>query len=162
MLAIKHVYQWASLIAMLASAGLGFRYGGRSGTVIATAMTAAWFLTGIVHKSRLYGLETGAALVDVALFVIVLVTALRSTKWWPMYAAAMVGMLPVLHAAVLYDPTIAGRGVYIGQAYLSYLAMLALGLGSWCERSEVSPTDDGPGHRDDRRAPGLVGGQVLH
>ncbi len=140
---------------MLGSAGVACRYGGRSGVIIASAMCGAWFATGIVHKAVVQGLEAGVAVVDLVLFIVVLLTSLRSSRWWPMLTAASLGLNVALHGAVIFDPSIWGRAIYVAEAAFSYLAILGLGLGSYLERDR--PDRHRPGRAEPQPPPPAKG-----
>lgn len=78
---------------------------------------------------------------DTALFVLLVVLALRAQKYWPM-AAASVQLLAVLtHVAKMLDTGV-GQWAYMTAGVIwTYLLLIALGVGVWnCRRRKRSPS----------------------
>lgn len=133
LITLNHLYQWVGLVALVVSAALGLLLGGREGRVVAFAMIVAWFASPLVFQAKLQGVEIGLACVDAALLSVLLWVALRSTMWWPMWAAAMLGLIMSLHLAATIDPGIWGRALYVAESVFSYGALASLGVGSLVE-----------------------------
>jgi hypothetical protein len=125
------VHQWASLVFLLLSSGTALWLGGWPERVAGAAMVVAWFATAVIlSKIQLWGLETEVMVVDVALFSVVLAIALRSDRWWPLWAAGFLGLVVLVHLAVILDPKIWGRAYFMASNIFSYLTMLALMIGA--------------------------------
>lgn len=124
----SHFYQWFSLAALLGSTGLALWRGGWPERLAATAMILAWVASTLLYKTHLrFGPQTAVFLVDLALLLVLLFIALRSNRWWPMWACGFHGLTLILMLATLADAKISNRAGYIaGGGIFSYLAMAAL------------------------------------
>jgi hypothetical protein len=124
-------HQWASLVFLLLSSGTALWFGGWPERAAATVMVMAWFATAIIlNRIQLWGLEAEVMAVDIVLFLVLLVIALTSNRWWPMWASAFLGLIVLVHIAVLLDPKIWGRAYFTASNLFSYLTMIALFVGS--------------------------------
>lgn len=134
------VHQWASLIFLLLSSGAALWMGGWPERVAAIAMVTAWFATAVLlAQIQLWGVETEVMIVDVALFVVVLAIALKSDRWWPLWAAGFLGLIVLVHFAVILDRRIWGRAYFVASNIFSYLTLLALLIGSLSRRGRQTP-----------------------
>lgn len=124
-------YQWVSILALTISAGAGLWRGQWPERVAAIAMIVAWMASALLFNgTQLWGPQTGVMLVDSLLLAVLLVIALRSDRWWPMWACGFHGMNVLLHLTVMLDAAIWGRAYYVASAIFSYLTMLALFIGA--------------------------------
>lgn len=129
------LHQWASLVFLLLSCGTALWLGGWPERVAATAMVGAWFATAVLlSKIQLWGLEIEVMIIDVVLFGTVLAIALRSDRWWPLWASGFLGLVVLVHLAVILDPKIWGRAYFVASNIFSYLTMAALLVGSLTRR----------------------------
>jgi hypothetical protein len=131
-MSFSHLYQWISLAALLTSTGVALWRGGWPERLAGGAMILAWFATGVFYKSHLwFGPQTAVFLVDLALLLVLLFIALRSDRWWPMWACGFHGLTLILMLATLLDTRISNRAGYIaGGGVFSYLVMAALFFGA--------------------------------
>jgi hypothetical protein len=124
-------YQWASLIALVLSAAAGLWRGGWPERAAAFGMVGAWFVSALFQSSlQRRGVQTGVMITDILLLALLLAIALKSDRWWPMWAAAFQAMNVVVHLAVLADAKIWGWAYFTGGAVFSYLVMLSLLVGA--------------------------------
>jgi len=124
-------YQWANLLALLLSTGVAVWRGGWPERIAAVAMAAAWLASAILHDAdQLHGPQQLIMAIDLGLFGVLLTLALRSDRWWPMWACAFHGLSVVLALAMLADPGVWSRSGFIAGGVFSYLTMLALFLGA--------------------------------
>lgn len=124
------LYQWASLLALVVCCGVATWRGGWPERSAAAAMVLAWIATAVSQKNlQLWGPQTGVMIIDVLLLAVLLVIALRSDRWWPMWACGFHGLGVFLHIAVMIDADIWGRAYYVASAIFSYLTLIALLLG---------------------------------
>lgn len=134
-------HQWASLVFLLLSSGTALWLGGWPERLAGTAMVAAWFASAIIlSRIKLWGLEIEVMVVDLALFSVVLAIALRSDRWWPLWAAAFLGLIVLVHFAVILDQRIWGRAYFVASNIFSYLTMLAVLIGALSRRARQAPT----------------------
>lgn len=131
-MSFSYLYQWISLVALLMTAGVAVWRGGWPERLAAVAMSLAWFASGLLYKQTLwFGLQTAVFLVDLALLLVLLFIALRSDRWWPMWACGFHGLTLILALATLADARISNRAGYIaGGGVLSHLVMAALVCGA--------------------------------
>jgi hypothetical protein len=135
------LYQWISLAALLVTAVAALWRGGWPERVAALAMVGAWFATGFVHNAlQMWGVQAGVMLVDIALLLVLLFVALRSDRWWPLWACAFHGLNVVLHFAVMADSKVWGLAYFRASSVFSYLTMLALFVGAVSPRRTPRPT----------------------
>ena len=124
-------HQWASLIVLLTSCGFALSFGGRPERLSAVAMILAWFASAVLMRTaREAGLDIAVMTVDIVLFLVVLAISLTSDRWWPMWASAFLGLIVLVHLAVMLDPKIWGRAYFAASNLFSYLTMFALLIGS--------------------------------
>ncbi|PHY21220.1 hypothetical protein [Caulobacter sp. BP25] len=145
-MALNYLYQWASLAALLISTGVALWRGGWPERLAASAMIVAWFSTGWLYDSeQRFGPQTGAFFVDAALMMVLLFIALRSNRWWPMWACGFHALSLILMLATLADPRIPNRASLVaGGGMFSYLTMAALFLGAIRRQSPPSPDAASP------------------
>lgn len=125
------LYQWANLLALLISTGVALARGRWPERVAAVAMIVAWLASTLVHDAaQLRGPQTLVMAIDVTLFLVLLTIALKSDRWWPMWACAFHGLSVVLALAMLADPKVWSRAGFIASGAFSYLTMLSLFLGA--------------------------------
>ncbi|MBU4433731.1 MAG: hypothetical protein KKC14_04860 [Alphaproteobacteria bacterium] len=130
-MAFHALYQWASLMALVATCAAAAWRGGWPERSAAAAMALAWIGSAVVQRSlQLWGLQTGIMIIDGLLLLVLLSIALRSDRWWPMWACGFHGLGVLLHVAVMIDTDIWGRAYYVAGAIFSYLTMLALLVGA--------------------------------
>jgi hypothetical protein len=125
------LYQWASLLALIVACSAALWRGGRPERLAAIAMALAWLASTFAQRSlQLWGPQTQIMIIDGLLLAALLVIALRSDRWWPMWACGFHGLGVLLHVTMMIDPGIWGRAYYVAGAIFSYLTLLALLVGS--------------------------------
>jgi hypothetical protein len=125
------LYQWLGVALLALAIAPAVWRGGWPERLAAGAMIAAWFGSGLVQNGmQLWGLQIGVMLVDVALLVVLLIIALCSNRWWPMWACGFHGLGVLLHLAALLDAKVWGRAVFIAGTVFSVLTLLALFVGA--------------------------------
>lgn len=145
-MSFSHIYQWISLAALLISTGVALWRGGWPERLAAGAMILAWLASGLLYKTRLwFGPQTAVFLVDLSLLLVLLFIALRSDRWWPMWACGFHALSLILTLATLLDTRISNRAGYIaGGGVFSYLVMVALFCGALPRRRAWSPDAASP------------------
>lgn len=136
------LYQWASLLVLLLTAAAAAWRGGWPERLGAAAMVLAWAATAVVYNSiQLRGFQAGPMLVDLVLLLALLYVALRSDRWWPMWACAFQALNVVLHFALAADHVLWRWAAWLASSCFSYLAMLALLVGALGRRRALAATD---------------------
>jgi hypothetical protein len=134
------LYQWLGVAMLILATVPALWRGGWPERTAAVAMIAAWFGSGLVQNGmQLWGVQIGVMLVDLALLGLLLVIALTSNRWWPMWASGFHGMGVLLHIAVLLDPKVWGRAYFIAGTVFSVLTLLALFVGAIRETRRRAP-----------------------
>jgi hypothetical protein len=125
------LYQWISVLALALAAGAGFWRGRWPERSVAAAMIAAWLATALFQNgTQLWGPQSSVMIIDSLLLIALLAIALKSDRWWPMWACGFHALSVVLHIAVMADPKIWGRAYFVAGNTFSYLAMTALFVGA--------------------------------
>ena len=133
------LYQWANLLALLLSTGVALWRGRWPERTAAAAMIIAWVASAVLHDAdQLRGPQALIMAIDIALFLVLLTIALKSDRWWPMWACAFHGLSVVLALAMLADPRVWSRAGFIASGVFSYLTMLSLFLGAIRRRPSAS------------------------
>ena len=81
--------------------------------------------------------EAGGFAADIATLLLLGVVALRSIKFWPMFAAAFQLLGVMTHVAKIIDPAVRPWAYYTAIVIWTYLIYIALGVGTlnaWRER----------------------------
>lgn len=124
------LYQWASLLALVVCCGVAVWRGGWPERAGAAAMALAWLASTFSQRNlQLWGPQTGVMIADGLLLAALLFIALKSDRWWPMWASGFHGLGVLLHMAVMIDAHIWGRAYYVAGAIFSYLTLIALLIG---------------------------------
>lgn len=65
-------------------------------------------------------------------FLLVLATlAMRTTRWWLLWATAFQLLIVVIHLAMIADPSVRARSYATGTIIWAYLVLTALAVGTW-------------------------------
>ncbi len=130
---------WSALIASVAMA---FRWGGLDERFAAIGFFVATLASNAANSS-LYGhTEVGILAVDVALLVGLLVLALRSDRFWPMYATAFQLVAVTVHIASMAEQGNFAWAYAVALIFWSYPVMITLMVGTWMEARFRSADDN--------------------
>ena len=125
------LYQWISVLALALATGAGLWRGRWPERSAAAAMIVAWLATALFENgTQLWGPQSSVMIIDTLLLVVLLIIALKSDRWWPMWACGFHALSVVLHVAMIADPKIWGRAYFVAGNAFSYLAMAALFVGA--------------------------------
>ncbi len=134
------LYQWLGIACLMLATAPALWRGGWPERTAAVAMIAAWLGSGLFQNGmKLWGLQVGVMVIDVALLALLLTIALCSDRWWPMWASGFHGLGVFLHVAVLLDPKVWGRAYFIAGSVFSFLTLLALFVGAITAHRRVRP-----------------------
>lgn len=98
-----------------------------TGLALAFAAIAAPFL----KDHRWLGLQWGVLAVDAAFFLLILVIAFRTTKFWPLAAAGFQLLGLVTHAVITMEAGVRAWAYVTAGVIWSYLILIALAVGTW-------------------------------
>jgi hypothetical protein len=77
--------------------------------------------------------ETGVLVVDFLLLAGLMVLALKSDRFWPMYAASFQFVGSLVHVASMTEQGSYAWAYAVGLVFWSYPVMIALMVGTWLE-----------------------------
>jgi hypothetical protein len=123
-------------IIFIATCGIAFRWGGFDERLTACAFIANAILTNLVSEfdpNRYAHTATLQFYADVALLAMLLVLALRSDRFWPMWAAAFQLILILVHTGSGFQTGNFAWAYYAALIFWSFPLMLALAAGTWLE-----------------------------
>lgn len=109
---------------------------------------ANWAITLVVFKSRSVETQWYVMVVDVALLALYVWLALRSGRYWPLFAAAFALLVVLTHLAHALDTGVSGWAYLTAALIWSYLALFAIGYGAWTApyyATETPEPADAPG-----------------
>ena len=129
---------------MVAACGYAGLRGGAPERIAALAMVFALgaslgFTLFRSERVSIYStLEIGVALTDLSLFLVMVVIALMSTRFWPILMAGMMGCGLLGHLAKLLGHDILTRAYYITVAFWSYPELVLLMLAVWRHQARLN------------------------
>jgi len=137
------LHQLIFLALWIVTCGYAAVRGGAPERIAAAALVAAVILTVlfslILHPVGGYysSVEFGVAMTDVGLFLLIMLLALVSTRFWPMLMASMQGCGMLGHLAKPLGPDIIPKAYYATVAFWGYPILLILALGTWRHRQRL-------------------------
>jgi hypothetical protein len=121
------------VIALAATLCVTLARGGRDERTAAVALLVATVLTPIAITHGYSSPEMGVVVVDMALFGILAMIALRSSSFWPMWAAGFQLCALAVHLAAAQMPQMMPAAYAETLVIWSYPVLAALGFGTWFE-----------------------------
>jgi hypothetical protein len=145
---------WFGLALMASVCGAAFWRGGREEQMTAGALLLSWVATIILRDPQWIGPQWGAFVADIFLLIFLVGLALRSAKYWPIFAAGFHLLAVVTHSARMIDKAMGSWAYATAAVIWAYLVIIALAVGTWNTwRSHGQPTnaDDDPADSGDTR-----------
>ncbi len=127
------MYSIVAFSAVSVSAFMAWKWGGLDEKLAALGFILATLASNLANTSQYGRTETGILFIDVALFVGLLIIALRSDRFWPMWAAAFQMVAVTVHIASLAETGSYAWAYAVGLIFWSYPVMIALMAGTWLE-----------------------------
>ena len=125
----------AALVAMVA---LALWYGGREERMTAAILAAASLLTPLVQTADFRHAERGVIFIDLAVLLLLVALALRSVRFWPLFAAAFQLVGSASHLATRAFPELYGYSYATVAVFWSYAVIGAAAWGSWTYRDAMA------------------------
>lgn len=119
--------------AMIITCGTALWYGRDSERWTALILVFAAVGSMIAQSSNFSQPESGILLIDLALLSYLIWLALRSDRFWPLYAAGFQIIGTLIHVARITDESIFQSAYATGQILWSYPVLLTLAFGTWFE-----------------------------
>ena len=125
--------QFAFFSIMIVTCGTALWLGRNSERWTAIVLILASIASLIAQSSKFFQPESGILLIDLALLSYLVWLALRSDRFWPMYAAGFQIIGTLIHVARITDDSIFQSAYATGQILWSYPVLLTLAAGTWFE-----------------------------
>jgi hypothetical protein len=128
------------LAFLLLSSTYAFIKGGQPERIGAVTLLGGASLTVFVAFPlgiRFQGVEAGILIIDLLILGIFLWLSIRSTRFWPIWIAAMLGAEVVIHVALMIAPTVVPRAYMDALALWSWFAQLVLAIATWRHRARL-------------------------
>jgi hypothetical protein len=126
------ILEFLGLATLAASVALAVSWGGRDERLTAAAFVAATLMSWLLDN-KYHGIQLSVLAVDVSLLFGLVVLALFSDRFWPMYAAAFQFVGTVVHVASMTETGDFAWAYAVGLIFWSYAVMAALMAGTWLE-----------------------------
>lgn len=127
------MFQFLGLVALAATCGIAWRWGGRDERMAALGFVLATLVSTIANQSHYMHVETGVLVTDFGLLAGLMWLALRSDRFWPMWAAAFQLVGTTVHVASMAENGDYAWAYAVGLIFWSYPVMIALAAGTWLE-----------------------------
>jgi hypothetical protein len=142
-----HSYElppWVGLTIAVIVSGGAFWKGGREEQIAAGGLILSWVATEVLLDPRWLGPQWGAFGADTCLLIVLTAIAMRTARFWPLFAAAFQLLCVVIHVARMVDPGVHAWAYATGQVIFSQWVFFSVGVGvftAW-RRSRQLPTSD--------------------
>lgn len=104
---------------------------------VAFGLLFAFIATLVLRDPRWIGPQWGAFTADVALLVFLVYVAMKTTRYWPLFAAGFHLLAVMTHSARMLDPSMGAWAYATAAVIWADLVIVALALGTWnCWRAE--------------------------
>ena len=120
-------------VVMIATCFTALWYGRNSERCTAVVLVCAAVASLLASSSRFFQPESGIMLIDLALLSYLIWLAMRSDRFWPLYAAGFQIIDTLIHVARITDDSIFQSAYATGQILWSYPVLLTLAAGTWFE-----------------------------
>ena len=119
--------------ALASCSAMAWLWGGLDEKLASSGFILATLASNMANKTHYSHTETGVLLIDLALLAGLIVLALRSDRFWPMWAAAFQLVGTMVHVASMTETGDFAWAYAVGLIFWSYPVMVALMVGTWLE-----------------------------
>jgi hypothetical protein len=139
-----HYGIWTALLLTVCGAALW--RGGPDERAAGAALLIAWLVSIVVDSHQGRTIQWGFLGVDSVLLVVLIIIALQSDRYWPLFAAGFHLLSVMVHVARMADRTLGAWAYISGGVLFGYLAVFALAVGTIAQwrRSLREPQAEGP------------------
>lgn len=127
------LWQVLGFLALSVSCFVALRWGGFDERIAAVGFIIAVVATNIVTDGRYTHTEMGVLIVDASVFFGLLVLALRSDRYWPMWAAAFQLVGTMVHLGSMSQTGDFEWAYYVALTFWTFPVFIALMAGTWFE-----------------------------
>jgi len=121
------------LFALFMSSCVAFKWGGLDERLAAGAFVMATLASRIATQSDYMHTETGVLAIDTLLLLALVGLALRSDRFWPMWAAGFQLVAVTVHIASTAETGNFAWAYAVGLVFWTYPVLIALMIGTWLE-----------------------------
>lgn len=125
--------QFLGFAVLALSCFVALRWGGFDERLAAIGFILAVIVTNSVTDGSYGHTETGVLIVDISVFFGLLVLALRSDRFWPMWAAAFQLVGTMVHIGSMTQTGDFAWAYYVALTFWTFPVFVALGAGTWFE-----------------------------
>ncbi|WP_068093632.1 hypothetical protein [Novosphingobium rosa] len=139
------------LALLLASSAYALAKGGRPERIAATTLLCGALLSLSAARPlqlRFHHLERGILAIDLVILGIFLWLSLRTTRFWPMWIAALLSAEVLIHIALLLVPGAVPVAYRNGEAIWSWGAQTILIIATWRHRNRLDRLGSDPPWRE--------------
>ncbi|MDB5492819.1 MAG: hypothetical protein JWP86_156 [Phenylobacterium sp.] len=132
---------WVGIAIGWAVAGAALWKGGWSERLVAIGFLAAWLVTPVLRRGGWEGPAWTGLAVDGLFLALLVFVALRTRRWWPLFATAFELLSVLSHIARLVDPGVRAWAYATADAIWTYFLLTALALGTynrWRDRRQLA------------------------
>ena|SRR5215831_10994912 len=119
-------------VCMLSTVAVAFWRGGRPEQLASLGVVVGSIATALLQNTHDYSQTQWADLaVDATYLAVLLWLALRTNRYWPMWAAAFQFLSVIIYLARMADRRLGASAPYWAVVIWSYLILIAIAAGSW-------------------------------
>ena len=104
-----------------------------------TGILVAWAMSMVVFRDRSQDTQWAVLVIDSVLFALYLWIALKSRRFWPLFASAFQLLALLTHLARALDPAISGWAYLTAERIWSYMILITLAYAAWTARAWDDP-----------------------
>jgi hypothetical protein len=123
------VYPYFGLVLTVIVCAGAFWRGGREAQLAAGGFLLGWAATIALRDRSWIGTQWSAFAADAGLLLVLLAISLRTTRWWPLFAAAFELLCVLTHVARIVDPGVHAWGYATAQVIFTQFVIVAIGVG---------------------------------
>jgi hypothetical protein len=129
---------WIGIAIGWAVCGSALWKGGWSERLVAAGFLANWIAVAVLKDHRFGGPQWAAFAIDTAYLGLIVFVAMKSGRYWPLFAAAFQLLAVVTHAASTIDRQLGGWAYITASVIWTYLLLGTLAIGTWnCARQQA-------------------------
>ena len=125
--------QFFGLLVLGATIIMAFKWGGRDERFAAGAFVAATLASRVLDAGNFQHVQISILVVDMVLLGSLIVLALGSDRFWPMWAAAFQLVGTTVHIASMAETNDFAGAYAVGLIFWTYPVLISLMAGTWLE-----------------------------
>jgi hypothetical protein len=122
---------WIGIAVGWVVCGAALWKGGWSERTVAAGFLLSWFVDALLKDHRFAGPQWPAFVSDTMLFLLILIVAMRSGRYWPLFAAAFTLLEVVTHAASIVARHLSAWAYITANVIWTYLLLGSIAYGVW-------------------------------